>query len=208
MTVQEYARNLIGFGINSPQHKDWIKTKKSEVTGTEYQFNDIELIEDLMDYFFQWNYRIVDTKIVSDKVGFSVTVTVELSYLKKATEPQNFCKNSAVYGIASEYAANTKQLTLITPKAASMAFKNAAKKIGKVFGKDLNRGIENNELPVVQVEKESKKTTKEKILEQISKCTTADELETYKLLCMSDVELKNAYQEKLHSIIKKYKYNV
>jgi hypothetical protein len=202
MTVQEYASNLIGFGINSPQHKDWIKTKKSEVTGTEYQFNDIELIEDLMDYFFQWNYRIVDTKIVSDKVGFSVTVTVELLYWKKVTEQY------AVYGIASEYAANTKQLTLITPKAASMAFKNAAKKIGKVFGKDLNRGIENNELPVVQVEKESKKTTKEKVLEQISKCTTADELETYKLLCMSDVELKNAYQEKLHSIIKKYKYNV
>ena len=202
MTVQEYARNLIGFGINSPQHKDWIKTKRSEVTGTEYQFNDIELIEDLMDYFFQWNYRIVDTKIVSDKVGFSVTVTVELLYWKKVTEQY------AVYGIASEYAANTKQLTLITPKAASMAFKNAAKKIGKVFGKDLNRGIENNELPVVQVEKESKKTTKEKILEQIGKCTAADELETYKLLCMSDVELKNAYQEKLHSIIKKYKYNV
>ncbi len=202
MTVQEYARNLIGFGINSPQHKDWIKTKKSEVTGTEYQFNDIELIEDLMDYFFQWNYRIVDTKIVSDKVGFSVTITVELLYWKKVTEQY------AVYGIASEYAANTKQLTLITPKAASMAFKNAAKKIGKVFGKDLNRGIENNELPVVQVEKESKKTTKEKVLEQISKCTTADELETYKLLCMSDVELKSAYQEKLHSIIKKYKYNV
>jgi hypothetical protein len=202
MTVQEYARNLIGFGINSPQHKDWIKTKKSEVTGTEYQFNDIELIEDLMDYFFQWNYRIVDTKIVSDKVGFSVTVTVELLYWKKVTEQY------AVFGIASEYAANTKQLTLITPKAASMAFKNAAKKIGKVFGKDLNRGIENNELPVVQLEKESKKTTKEKILEQIGKCTTADELETYKLLCMSDVELKNAYQEKLHLIIKKYKYNV
>jgi hypothetical protein len=155
-----------------------------------------------MDYFFQWNYRIVDTKIVSDKVGFSVTVTVELLYWKKVTEQY------AVYGIASEYAANTKQLTLITPKAASMAFKNAAKKIGKVFGKDLNRGIENNELPVVQVEKESKKTTKEKVLEQISKCTTADELETYKLLCMSDVELKSAYQEKLHSIIKKYKYNV
>jgi hypothetical protein len=201
MNVQEYANNLIGFGINSPQHKDWIKTKKSEVTGTEYQFNDIELIEDLMDYFFQWNYRIVDTKIVSDKVGFSVTVTVELSYLKKATEPQNFCKNSAVYGIASEYAANTKQLTLITPKAASMAFKNAAKKIGKVFGKDLNRGIENNELPVVQLEKESKKTTKEKILEQIGKCTTADELETYKLLCLSDVDLKGAYHEKLKKIV-------
>ena len=190
MTVQEYASNLIGFGIKSPQHKDWIKTKKSEVTGTEYQFNDIELIEDLLDYFFQWNYRIVDTKIVSDKVGFSVTVTVELLYWKKVTEQY------AVYGIASEYAANTKQLTLITPKAASMAFKNAAKKIGKVFGKDLNRGIENNELPVVQVEKESKKTTKEKILEQISKCTTVDELETYKLLCLSDVDLKTAYQDK------------
>jgi hypothetical protein len=198
MTVQEYASNLIGFGINSPQHKDWIKTKKSEVTGTEYQFNDIELIEDLLDYFFQWNYRIVDTKIVSDKVGFSVTVTVELLYWKKVTEQY------AVYGIASEYAANTKQLTLITPKAASMAFKNAAKKIGKVFGKDLNRGIENNELPVVQVEKESKKTTKEKILEQISKCTTVDELETYKLLCLSDADLKSAYHEKI-KMINKYR---
>ena len=198
MTVQEYASNLIGFGINSPQHKDWIKTKKSEVTGTEYQFNDIELIEDLMDYFFQWNYRIVDTKIVSDKVGFSVTVTVELLYWKKVTEQY------AVYGIASEYAANTKQLTLITPKAASMAFKNAAKKIGKVFGKDLNRGIENNELPVVQLEKESKKTTKEKILEQISKCTTVDELETYKLLCLSDADLKSAYHEKI-KMINKYR---
>lgn len=198
MTVQEYANNLIGFGINSPQHKEWIKTKKSEVTGTEYQFNDIELIEDLMDYFFQWNYRIVDTKIVSDKVGFSVTVTVELLYWKKVTEQY------AVYGIASEYAANTKQLTLITPKAASMAFKNAAKKIGKVFGKDLNRGIENNELPVIQVEKESKKTTKEKILEQISKCTTIDELETYKLLCLSDADLKSAYHEKI-KIINKYR---
>jgi len=198
MNVQEYASDLIGFGINSPQHKDWIKTKKSEVTGTEYQFNDIELIEDLMDYFFQWNYRIVDTKIVSDKVGFSVTVTVELLYWKKVTEQY------AVYGIASEYAANTKQLTLITPKAASMAFKNAAKKIGKVFGKDLNRGIENNELPVVQVEKESKKTTKEKILEQISKCTTVDELETYKLLCLSDADLKSAYHEKI-KMINKYR---
>jgi hypothetical protein len=198
MTVQEYARNLIGFGINSPQHKDWIKTKRSEVTGTEYQFNDIELIEDLMDYFFQWNYRIVDTKIVSDKVGFSVTVTVELLYWKKVTEQY------AVYGIASEYAANTKQLTLITPKAASMAFKNAAKKIGKVFGKDLNRGIENNELPVVQVEKESKKTTKEKVLEQIGKCTTVDELETYKLLCLSDADLKSAYHEKI-KMINKYR---
>jgi hypothetical protein len=198
MTVQEYASNLIGFGINSPQHKDWIKTKRSEVTGTEYQFNDIELIEDLMDYFFQWNYRIVDTKIVSDKVGFSVTVTVELLYWKKVTEQY------AVYGIASEYAANTKQLTLITPKAASMAFKNAAKKIGKVFGKDLNRGIENNELPVVQVEKESKKTTKEKVLEQIGKCTTVDELETYKLLCLSDADLKSAYHEKI-KMINKYR---
>ena len=82
-----------------------------------------------------------------------------------------------------------------------MAFKNAAKKIGKVFGKDLNRGIENNELPVVQVEKESKKTTKEKILEQIGKCTTTDELETYKLLCLSDVDLKGAYHEKLKKIV-------
>ena len=105
-------------------------------------------------------------------------------------------------GIASEFAPNTKYLTLATPKAASMAFKNAAKKIGTLFGKDLNRGIENNELPSVFVEKEPKQTTQQRVISQIANCKTTDELESYKLLSNSDEVIKQAYNEKYTEFIK------
>ena len=190
MQIAEYLKNN-NANFDTPQHSDWIKTKKSEITESEYQYNEIELIEDLMEYFFgfNWGYRIIDTQIVSDKIGFSVTVTVELKF-------ENDKEIFSNYGIASEYAANTKQLTLVTPKAASMAFKNAAKKIGRLFGKDLNRGIENNELPVIQVEKETKKTTQEKIAAQIKSCKTKEELESFKLLAKSNSELEKLYNNK------------
>lgn len=187
--------------LTLPQHESWIKSKKSEVTATEYQFNDIELIEDLMDYFFtEWKYEIVDTKIVSDKVGFSVTVTVKLQYVGS---PNVFYSEffGSKYGIASEYAANTKQLTLVTPKAASMAFKNAAKKIGRIFGKDLNRGLENNELPVINLEKQDKKSTTQNLIDSINSCVTTDQLVTYQILAKSNPDTWAIYQQKAKELI-------
>jgi len=182
--------------FNQPQLPEWIKTKKSEVTGEEYQYNDIELIEDILSFFGDWKYEIKETHFVQDKFGISVTVEVRLT-LSWSKTPDNWVPDLLLFfGIASEFAPNTKYLTLATPKAASMAFKNAAKKIGTLVGKDLNRGIENNELPSVFVEKEPKQTTQQRVISQIANCKTTDELESYKLLSNSDEVIKKAYTEK------------
>lgn len=184
--------------FNQPQLPEWIKTKKSEVTGEEYQYNDIELIEDILSFFGDWRYEINKTQFVQDKFGISVTVDVCLFI----TIPgEMYVKRYS--GIASEFASNTKYLTLATPKAASMAFKNAAKKIGTLLGKDLNRGIENNELPSVFIEKEPKQTTQQRVISQIANCKTIDELESYRILSNSDKDIKIAYTEKYTEFIKK-----
>lgn len=185
--------------FNQPQLPEWIKTKKSEVTGEEYQYNDIELIEDILSYFGDWKYEIKETHFVQDKFGISVTVEVRLT-LSGSKMPDGWVH---FFGIASEFAPNTKYLTLATPKAASMAFKNAAKKLGTLLGKDLNRGIENNELPSVFIEKEPKQTTQQRVISQIANCKTTDELESYKLLSNSDEVIKKAYNEKYTEFIKK-----
>lgn len=188
--------------FNEPQLAEWIKTKKSEVTGEEYQYNDIELIEDILSYFGDWRYEIKETHFVQDKFGISVTVEVRLTFSWSKTSDNWVPDLLLFFGIASEFAPNTKYLTLATPKAASMAFKNAAKKIGTLFGKDLNRGIENNELPSVFVEKEPKQTTQQRVISQIANCKTTDELESYKLLSNSDEVIKQAYNEKYTEFIK------
>lgn len=200
MNVADYLNQFSGKPnyLTLPQHESWIKTKKSEVTGEEYQYNDIELIEDILSFFGDWRYEIKETHFVQDKFGISVTVEVRLT-LSGSKMPDGWVH---FFGIASEFAPNTKYLTLATPKAASMAFKNAAKKIGTLLGKDLNRGIENNELPSVFIEKEPKQTTQQRVISQIANCKTTDELESYKLLSNSDEIIKKAYTEKYTEFIK------
>jgi hypothetical protein len=201
MNVADYLNQFSGKPnyLTLPQHESWIKTKKSEVTGEEYQYNDIELIEDILSFFGDWKYEIKETHFVQDKFGISVTVEVVLSLVIDDGKIYHSIKS---FGIASEFAPNTKYLTLATPKAASMAFKNAAKKIGTLLGKDLNRGIENNELPSVFIEKEPKQTTQQRVISQIANCKTTDELESYKLLSNSDEVIKKAYTEKYTEFIK------
>lgn len=184
--------------LTLPQHESWVKTKRSEITGTEYQYNDIELIEDLMDYFFvEWRYNIIRTDIMQDKSGVSVTIQIELiaSIIQFDKYPKIFV------GIASEWAPSLKSLPLITPKCASMAFKNAARKIGRLFGKDLNRFLENNDLPVVNIEKQDKKSTAANLINAIKGCTTTDQLLTYQIVAKANEEAWAVYQTKLSELI-------
>lgn len=184
--------------LTLPQHESWVKTKRSEITGTEYQYNDIELIEDLMDYFFvEWRYNIIRTDIMQDKSGVSVTIQIELiaSIIQFDKYPKIFV------GIASEWAPSLKSLPLITPKCASMAFKNAARKIGRLFGKDLNRFLENNDLPVVNIEKQDKKSTAANLINAIKACTTTDQLLTYQIVAKANEEAWAVYQTKLSELL-------
>lgn len=184
--------------LTLPQHESWVKMKRSEITGTEYQYNDIELIEDLMDYCFaEWYYNIDNKEITQDKSGVSVTIQIELLAQKRGKDkyPLSFS------GIASEWAPSLKSLPLITPKCASMAFKNAARKIGRLFGKDLNRFLENNDLPVVNIEKQDKKSTAANLINAIKGCTTTDQLLTYQIVAKANEEAWAVYQTKLSELI-------
>jgi hypothetical protein len=194
MNVADYLKQFPS-GTNYltlPQHESWIKTKRSDVTGMEYQYNEIELVEELMEHFQKWSYNIVSKEITQDKTGVAVTIQVELTITAHNGV-------GSFVGIASEWAPSLKSLPLITPKCASMAFKNAARKIGRLFGKDLNRGLENNELPVVQVE--DKSSTTANLIKAIKSCKTTEQLLTYQIVAKHNAEAWDEYQSKFSELI-------
>ncbi len=178
------------FNLNQPE--EWIKSKKSLLNETEYQYNDIELIEGLMDMMFiDWYYEIKHSPlIIQDKNGgAAVTVTVNLSYL--ASGEQSYSTRS---GIATEYVSSIKMLPLATPKVASMSFKNAVKKLGRLFGGSLNRNLEEATLPDVTIEKEAPDRMYKRYKMLIDDSKTEEELLTYQFVIPES--LKKIYQEK------------
>lgn len=139
--------------LNSPQPKDWIIIKKSKNKKGEFQQNPIELIEAIMFRIFKfYHYDIMD--IVSNQFQgkFAMTVSIQLFYDYPFADV--FAKRQS--GVATVVASSIEMLELATPKAASMAFKNASRKIGKLLGKDLNREIENEDLETIQVDNKPK----------------------------------------------------
>lgn len=178
---------------NLEQPKEWIKIKKSVINDSQYEYNDIELIEALMDRMFsEWHYEIIfNPIIVQDKTGISVTVTIKLYYGTGIEE-------SIKTGVATEYITSMKMLPLATPKAASMAFKNAARKIGKLFGNSLNRGLDEAILPEVQIEKETPDRAEQRYKILIDDCKTKEELKTYQFVVPAN--LKDYYNQKMKSL--------
>ena len=70
--------------------------------------------------------------------------------------------------------ANALQLTL--PKAYAEAIKNAAKKIGKRFGSDINRKFEDEYEPIKKPKKTSEQIVDDRIKQLIDDCTSVNEL--------------------------------
>jgi len=178
---------------NIEQPKEWIKTKKSISNETEYEFNEVELLENLCSKVFDdWHYEIIFSPIVyQDKNGVSVTQTVKLFYSSGG-------KEYIQTGTATEYVNSMKLLSLATPKCSTMAFKNACRKVGKLFGGGLNRGTEEADLPTVVIEKESPDRAEQRYKLLIDDCNTIAELKTYQFVIPKS--LKEYYEEKLKTL--------
>jgi hypothetical protein len=177
--------------LDHKQKPEWIKKKKSIIGENNYEYNDIEVIESiLMGVFEDWYYDFMFAPVITtDKNGgASVTVTVKL-YGMFPRELNYVCR----VGVATEYVSSIKMLQLATPKAASMAMKNAAKKFGQIFGSSLNRGIEDVELPSVQLEKTSRSDSYEEVLKNAK---TKAEVESCKYMLITP-ELKALYAKKI-----------
>lgn len=138
------------FIANTPPPDEWIIELQSVANPKEkFKTIKLELLEAVMKrvYGFYAIKSISQPIIVQDKQGsVSVTINVEIEiryaggYIK------------IIPGIATEVVPNMRLLPLATPKASSMAVKNAIKQLGKLFGKYLNNEADDVELPITESE--------------------------------------------------------
>jgi len=130
--------------LNQPPKKDWIK-QHPFVKGVAYI--PIQRIEWLLTkIFLNWRIDIKDTKIIAN----SAVVTIRLHYQNVIDQEWNWQDGVGAAPIQTDREASATDFSRVktdavmkaVPAAESYAIKDAAEKIGKIFGKDLNRGDE------------------------------------------------------------------
>ena len=89
-----------------------------------------------------------------------------------------------------------------SPRLEAMVLLSAARKFGKVFGRDLNRSKDDAPLPIVKIEKTDKSTEQERLLLLIDQCTTIEEIQSYTILAKQH-KLEKEHTTKLKSLTKK-----
>lgn len=147
--------------------------------------------------------KIRDYRVDQDKNGrFAATVSVE--YFCLMHNNAEFSK--FLYGIATVPCNDITLLELATPKASSMAVKNALKQLGGLFGKYLNKAVEEAEVPTSQMDVS---LTPEEFATQLSKqlvsCSTYDELKSYRLVVFDKKtpnQLRDLYESRLRELAK------
>jgi hypothetical protein len=198
--VSQENYNLAYYIIqNTPPPLEWIVELPSKARkGETYKSIPLDIMEGAMRIIFKecGISSISSPTIVQDKHGrFAVTVVV--NYFYNGITREEFC---TLTGIATVFASDISLLEMATPKASSMAVKNAIKQLGDLFGKSLNKAEDEIELPEQKVEEEA---TPEQISKQLIACNTLDELKSYRLVVYaktSPTELQELYESRLRSL--------
>lgn len=161
----------------------------------------LELLEAVAKIIYGY-YRVDKVSqpvIVQDKQGsVSVTINVEI-------ELRWFDGSIKKYpGIATEVVPNMRLLPLATPKASSMAVKNALKQLGKLFGKYLNNEADDVELPIVDSQPSIEDQTNA-VTQGIITASTIADLKSWRNLAYSKMgtkEQQDLYETKLRQLTK------
>lgn len=131
--------------LNCSPKSEWIRVNKF---ANNSQYLPIGIVEYLLtSIFLKWRVEIKTTQIIAN----SVVVAVRLYVLDPISgewdwqdgigaSPIQTAKGAAATDFAQ---VNTAAVQMAAPAAESYAFKDAAEKFGKLFGKDLNRKDEN-----------------------------------------------------------------
>lgn len=190
---------------SSEPPKEWILELPSKSSpGETYKALPIDLMEAAMRRIFgsAGIETINQPTIVSDKGRFAVTLVV--SYYYNAFELKSFSKT--VDGIATVSCNDISLLELASPKASTMAVKNAIKQLGGLFGKYLNRPVEDVEFPdEIQEKKLSPEELSKDISQRLLSCNSYDELKSYRLVVFDKkmpLELQNIYETRLRELAK------
>lgn len=132
--------NAFNVLMNQPPKDSWVK--EHPMTKTKYL--PIERVEYLLTrIFINWRVEVKETKLI----GNSVVVTVRLHYKSVTSgewEWQDGVGASPLQtdkgaGAVDFNALKSGAVMMAAPAAESFAVKDAAEKIGRLFGKDLNR---------------------------------------------------------------------
>jgi len=135
---QENDLNVL---LNQPPKPDWVK-QHPMVKNARYI--PIERIEWLLTrIFINWKVEVKDTKLI----GNSVVVTVRLHFQNVVTSDWSWQDGIGAAPLQTDKDAGAIEFDKLkndavmkaAPAAESYAVKDAAEKIGKLFGKDLNR---------------------------------------------------------------------
>lgn len=145
-----YKNDALSAILHLPPHKDWvkarddIKVKDDSGNKVSLQYIPIDKIEYLLTRLFQrWKVEVIDYKVLFHSVG----VHVRLHYMNPITGEWLYQDGLGAVVMQNDKDAAASDMSKIKgnavmlglPSAESYAVKDAAEKIGPIFGKDLNR---------------------------------------------------------------------
>jgi len=186
---------------NPPE--SWIIELDSRLKkGDKYKSIKLELMEAAVRRIFgSCELRSIEQPIIAHDKSGAVSVTVVCKLETRYLEGKSF--PLVLSGVSTEIVDNMRLLPLATPKASSMAVKNAIKQLGKLFGKYLNNESEELELPI---ESSEKLLTPEEELQAITEgilaAKTSADLKSWRHLVYSkkNAEQQNLYESKLRQL--------
>lgn len=134
-------QNDLNILLNQEPHASWIK---QHPMAKNVRYIPIERIEWLLTrIFIKWRVEVKDKGVIAN----SVVVTVRLHYLDVLSNDWDWQDGIGAAPIQTASGAGATDFSQVktdavmkaAPAAESYAVKDAAEKIGKIFGKDLNR---------------------------------------------------------------------
>lgn len=134
-------KNDLNILLNQPPKQEWVKQNKF-ANNTFYI--PIEKIEYLLTSIYQrWKVEVKEIQVIAN----SVVVTVRLHIQDPITSEWDWQDGIGASPIQTAQGAaatdftkvNTAAVQMAAPAAESYAIKDAAEKLGKLFGKDINR---------------------------------------------------------------------
>lgn len=141
--VRDVAKkdNTLNIILNAAPKSEWIRDHPM-APGVRYI--PIEIVEYLLtNIFLKWRVEIRKSELIAN----SIVVTVRLHVKDPTTGEWDFQDGIGASPVQTEKGSGatdftkvkTNAVTLAAPSAESFAFKDAAEKFGKLFGKDINR---------------------------------------------------------------------
>jgi hypothetical protein len=183
--------NALAVILNSPPKVDWLKkhpmAKKKNAQGESVsaEYLPIERVEYLLTrIFINWRVEIKEAKLI----GNSGVVTVRLHYKNPITNEWDWQDGIGASPLQTDSGAGAVEfdklksgaVQMAMPSAESYAVKDAAAKLGRLFGKDVNRrevmdydGLAGK----FDTKEKAVKETKKKLLDGLDKYTGKDKEE-------------------------------